>query len=122
MIVEYLETHFTEKYRQPVPKVQTKPLTSISASTPQLVLQQIHAQMLKQKADKSAEFVQNTADYQNRKSRGDNRVIFNEKVARLPGLYNEHAKVDIVPLQTVDPYDFFNLNAVDRTNYLDAHF
>jgi DNA polymerase alpha subunit B len=57
-----------------------------------------------------------------RKSRGDNRVVFNEQIARVPGLYNAQAKVDIAPLQTVDPYDFFNLNAVERTNCLNAHF
>ncbi len=40
----------------------------------------------------------------------------------MPGLYNENAKVEIIPLQTVDPYDFFNLNAIERTNCLNAHF
>lgn len=76
----------------------------------------------KLKGEKNTESRQNTQDYLNRKSRGENRTVFNEQIARVPGLYNAQAKVDIVPLQTVDPYDFFNLNAVERTNCLNAHF
>ena len=58
----------------------------------------------------------------NRKSRGTSRDVFNEHLARVPGLYNDTAKVEVVPLSHVDQYDFLNLNVVERTNYLNQHF
>jgi len=52
-----------------------------------------------------------------RKSRGQLRATFNETVARLPGVYNPDAKVEVVEIQGVEPYDKFNLTVFDRATH-----
>lgn len=66
--------------------------------------------------------------YSNRQSRGQHRASLNDSVARIPGIYNDKASVEIEPVSTgqsesvVQPYDFFNLNAQSRTNAMQNHF
>jgi len=59
--------------------------------------------------------------YNNRQSRGNNRSTLNDGVARIPGIYNEGAEVEITAVgpnqqeSIIQNYDFFNLNANTRT-------
>jgi hypothetical protein len=55
--------------------------------------------------------------YRDRKSRGQIRFTFNDMINRIPGVYNEQAEF-IFRSQSIEPYDFFNLTAQARTNYL----
>jgi hypothetical protein len=41
-------------------------------------------------------------------------AVFNEKVAKVPGLYNENARFKI-EFSPYNQYDFFNLTANERT-------
>jgi hypothetical protein len=50
------------------------------------------------------------------------RITFNEHLARVPGLYNENAKVEIEAISQNDQFDFFNLTVQERTNNLNQHF
>ena len=52
----------------------------------------------------------------NRKSRGAQRQTYNQTVARVPGLYNDDARVEIEVLGEREQFDFFNLTAVERAN------
>ena len=59
--------------------------------------------------------------FRDRKSRGIQRVSFNEHITKIPGIYNEKAKV-VVDFQKVEKYDFFNLTSTMRANYLNENF
>lgn len=59
---------------------------------------------------KPKEATQQANGMMNRASRGAQRNVFNENLARVPGLYNENAKVNIEVLP-VEQYDFLNLTA-----------
>jgi hypothetical protein len=48
--------------------------------------------------------------YRDRKSRGLQRSTYNEKVNKIPGVYNDRAEF-IIRCQKVEPYDFFNLTS-----------
>lgn len=43
-------------------------------------------------------------------------------MARVPGLYNEEARVEIEVLGEREQFDFFNLTAVERANCMNQHF
>ena len=58
----------------------------------------------------------------NRQSRGTQRQVYNQNVARVPGLYNEDARVEIEVLGSSEAFDFFNLTAVERSNCMNQHF
>ena len=56
------------------------------------------------------------------------RATYNESLARIPGIYNEQAEVEIKSLmpsaslnQNQQFYDMFNLNAADRGIYMNEH-
>lgn len=57
-----------------------------------------------------------------RKSRGNQRVAFNEHITRITGLYNERGQVLLSTATTVEPFDIFNLTAGARVTALDRHF
>ena len=50
------------------------------------------------------------------------RVVFNDSVNKIPGLYNEKGIVAVQSLTKVVPYDFLNLTASGRAISLDLHF
>jgi len=60
--------------------------------------------------------------YNNRKSRGQGRFTYNKDVPQIPGIYNSAAKVEILELQQVQPYDKYNLTAIDRAQHMHAQF
>ena len=49
------------------------------------------------------------------------RDTYNGHINRVPGLYNETSKVEVVA-EPVQSYDFLNLNEKLRTHYLNEHF
>ena len=66
---------------------------------------------------------QNQNGYQLRKSRGVQRVIYNEGVKQIPGVYNLDAKVDVQLLgEPTNPYQFLNMTSNARTQALQDHF
>lgn len=56
--------------------------------------------------------------YNQRKSRGQQRAIYNEGVSRIPGAYNKEAKVQVEIMNYQEPYDMLNLTANVRTDAL----
>ena len=66
------------------------------------------------------------ASYHQRKSRGQQRVIYNEGVNKIPGLYNPEGKV-VAQVTAADhsqqaAYDLLNLNSNARTQALQDQF
>jgi len=110
LIVQALEDHFAEKQSKNVPAQKAaKSGTGYQhndvmrqQSTPVSVLGLIAIQ----KGPKPKDPNQSNL----RASRGAQRNCFNENLARVPGLYNEHAKVT-VDVNPVESYDFLNLTA-----------
>ena len=60
--------------------------------------------------------------YISRKSRGNQRVVFNELLAKVPGLYNEKGTIDVQVMSNVQSYEIFNLTAAKRVINLEKHF
>ncbi len=47
--------------------------------------------------------------------------MYNEHLARVPGLYNDQCKVEIT-YDALEHYDFLNLTVTERTQHLNEHF
>ena len=60
--------------------------------------------------------------YISRKSRGNQRVVFNELLAKVPGLYNEKGTIEVQVMSNVQSYEIFNLTAAKRVINLEKHF
>jgi hypothetical protein len=60
------------------------------------------------------------ATYSSRKSRGLQRVTYNEGVTKIPGLYNETGKVEVKLNESLNAYDFMNLTALQRTSAMQS--
>ena len=54
-------------------------------------------------------------DYSQRKSRGQKRVVYNEGVNQIPGIYNEEGTVEVNTYQVPSSYNFLNCTADART-------
>lgn len=50
------------------------------------------------------------------------RVVFNDSINKIPGVYNEKGIVAVQSLTKVQPYDYLNLTAAGRVQSLDQHF
>lgn len=50
------------------------------------------------------------------------RVVFNDSINKIPGVYNEKGIVAVQSLTKVQPYDYLNLTAAGRVLSLDQHF
>ena len=57
--------------------------------------------------------------YISRKSRGNNRVQYNDTIQKIPGLYNEKGRVEVQVINDVLPYDILNLTAAGRVQNLE---
>ena len=59
--------------------------------------------------------------YISRKSKGAQRVLFNEQVQKIPGLYNEKGNFQISQ-KDLEAYDILNLTSAGRVQSMDKHF
>ena len=57
-----------------------------------------------------------------RKSKAMQRVVFNDSINKIPGVYNEMGIIAVQPITKVSTYDFLNLTAAGRSLNLDKHF
>ena len=57
-----------------------------------------------------------------RKSKAMQRVVFNDSINKIPGVYNEMGIIAVQPITKVSTYDFLNLTAAGRALNLDKHF
>ena len=60
--------------------------------------------------------------YISRKSSGNQRLTFNDKLNKFIGLYNEKGSIIVKKEEGLKNYDMFNLTAAARGNSLEKHF
>jgi hypothetical protein len=50
------------------------------------------------------------------------RVVFNDSINKIPGVYNEKGIISLQSLTKTQSYDYLNLTATGRALSLDQHF
>ena len=50
------------------------------------------------------------------------RVVFNDGLNKMNGIYNENGVINVQALSQIKQYDYFNLTAAGRVQSLDIHF
>ena len=50
------------------------------------------------------------------------RVVFNDGLNKMLGIYNENGVINVQALSQIKQYDYFNLTAAGRVLSLDIHF